>query len=435
MALPVNLTRAAYYSIRSTGAVPEDFYYINATTGLRELNTSGFLVPWERVPYLATHFIEYHHTVSKVGFDLGAMGLDWPVFAVAVVPTLLWFAGIMLVRYLCRNPLATFGLYMGVVTENNAAHRRRLADGKRGVWALSRHNRQKLFKFQNQLWLTVFYITSTYFGYRVQRDKPWFRLPMNAENALHMVLPHPYNPPREIVVYYEYSFGFYLAELFSLIFLEKDVKRADFIEYVLHHFITLALIFISFGGYYHRFGAYVLIIHDASDICLSLAKSLHYMINEDEEREKRFNKLHLETLKDGQTYKKHFLFKYIVTENLANVLFALFILFFFFFRLYCLPSIALATFGTRVNFIMGNWAILIVSSLLQIALQMLHLYWAYLIVVMVVKIFICGGERKDIRSDDDENENEPPSVVMWGDRITDTDSEVKTSRENRKKKQ
>lgn len=76
------------------------------------------------------------------------------------------------VRYICREPFARLGMYLGVVTEDSKKYCQRLAEGKRGSGALSPANQRKLFKFQNQVWLTVFYIVSSIFGYYIQHDKP-----------------------------------------------------------------------------------------------------------------------------------------------------------------------------------------------------------------------------------------------------------------------
>ncbi|CAD2213757.1 TLC domain containing protein, putative [Angomonas deanei] len=356
-------------------------------------------------------------------------GFQWNL-TTTLAPIVTYVIILMMIRYAMQEPLARFGIYMGVVTENKKKHAEREARGLYGSLALSRRNQKKILKFQNQLWLCIFYILSTYFGYYVQKDKPWFTLPLNTESALHLLLPHPWTPPQEMVVYYYYGLAFYLSELFSLIFIEHRIKRSDFIEYCVHHVTTLLLMICSYIGWEHRFGAYVLFIHDASDIMLSLAKCTHYMIEENEFRETLFNKHSLQRYhakqkrgaspsrkahanndkKDDDTvlrYKSSFLFQYILVENTANVMFAIFIVVFFFFRLYCLPLMAHSTilFASKVRH--GNFNMWMLVALLNGCLQLLHVYWAVLIVRMVISVFV-DNQRKDIRSDDDDDTNEQP---------------------------
>ncbi|PWU84602.1 putative Sphingosine N-acyltransferase [Trypanosoma cruzi] len=137
--------------------------------------------------------------------------------------------------------------------------------------------RKKLRKFQTQLWLAVSYTASTVFGYMVQRGEPWFGLPLSEANRISILSPHPYNPGRWILLYYQYGLGFYLSECFSHL-ANHDIKRSDFLEYVIHHIVTIALIVFSHCSYEHRFGVYVLFIHDASDIMLAVSKALSYVV-------------------------------------------------------------------------------------------------------------------------------------------------------------
>lgn len=67
--------------------------------------------------------------------------------------------------------------------------------------------------------------------------------------------------------------GFYYALLFGSIF---DVKRSDFWELVLHHFITIFLLNISWTINFVRVGTLVLVSHDLSDILLEGGKLVRY---------------------------------------------------------------------------------------------------------------------------------------------------------------
>lgn len=353
---------------------------------------------------------------DSIGVGCSGWGFDLQVVP-SLLPALAWFVGIMLVRYVMRRPLALLGLYLGVVTEDKAAYQARLAQGKRGLAALSAKNQSKLFKFQNQVWLTLFYTVSTAFGYYVQHDKPWFKFPLDDVASVHMLVPHPYNPPAELMLYYHYGLAFYLAELFSLLVVEVKVKRSDFLEYVFHHLVTLMLITFSHVGWEHRFGAYVLFLHDASDIMLSFSKSLHYVAEAEAERGRAYDAEQEKLAKlrgDGAPAKKYRpspLYRYFLNDTGVNGCFVVFVAIFFYLRLYCLPMMARATMGMTPRLRHGNFNMWLLVLLLNVALQSLHVYWALLIVVLAVALFT-GGERKDIRSEDDEDEEENPATAV-----------------------
>ncbi|KPA78825.1 putative mitochondrial dihydroceramide synthase [Leptomonas pyrrhocoris] len=407
MALQYSLDTMRAQGIGSPYKSVEEFFIADpANASHRILDTSRTTLGWLEIPGAFLNIKAYQ---EGIGIGCSGWGVDVSLLP-SLFPAVYWFLGIMLIRQLCREPFARFGIHMGVVTENSACHRRRIDAGKRGTAALSLRNQRKILKFQNQMWLAMFYMVSTFFGYCVQRNQPWFKLPLDDTASLHLLLPHPYNPPQELVMYYHYGLAFYFAELFSLFLLERHVKRSDFMEYVVHHITTLLLIVCSHVGLEHRFGAYVLFIHDASDIMLSFSKTLHYMSQEDEARRARYDAKHAKR-KDGKTYRQSFLFRRIITETNMNVCFAIFTALFFFFRLWCLPFMGKATIRMAPKVRHGNVNTWMLVFLLNFALQSLHVYWGLLIVVMAVSLAV-GGERKDIRSEEEVDE-ERPSCVHW----------------------
>lgn len=424
MALQYSLDIIRNQGIGSPYTSVDEFFMTDpANASHRVLDTSRTTLGWREIPGAFLNIKAYQ---ERIGVGCSGWGMDLSLLP-ALFPSVYWFMAIMLVRYLSREPVARFGMYMGVVTENSACHHRRVAAGKRGTAALSVRNQRKILKFQNQMWLAIFYMVSSAFGYYVQRDQPWFKLPLDDEASLHLLLPHPYNPPQELIMYYHYGLAFYFAELASLFLVERHVKRSDFMEYVLHHITTLLLIICSHVGLEHRFGAYVLFIHDSSDIMLSFSKSLHYMSQEDEARRRRYDAKHAKK-KDGKTYRQSFLFRSVLTETNLNVCFGIFIVLFFFLRLWCLPFMGKATIRMASKVRHGNFNMWMLVFLLNFALQSLHVYWAMLIIVMVVTLLV-GGERKDIRSEEEVDE-ETPSCVHW--RLvdeTDEDEAAKVTRE------
>lgn len=400
MALTIDAERAWSLGIGSPYATPAELYIPDPTNASRlVLDRARATLPLRNYTHALVNMkvFQDHHGIGCSGW-----GFDMELLP-SLLPALLWAVGFIVFRYLCREPLGRFGMWAGVVVENEQMHAKRLAAGLRGTASLSPKNRRKIIKFQNQLWLGIFYLFFSAVGYFVQADKPWFTLPLNEDSALHLLVPHPYNPPKEILFYYHYGLGFYFAELISLIYIESQVKRSDYMEYAFHHVTTLALIVFSHLGLEHRFGAYVLFIHDASDIMLAVGKVLHYIQTGNQLRKERYNSKHAR-IGDGKTYRESFFFKYILTEMFLNVWFAGFIAGFFFFRIYCLPMMLTATFQMASVVRHGNFNMWLLVVLLNVALQALHVYWATLIVLMVVDL-LNGGDRKDIRSDDGDDES------------------------------
>jgi hypothetical protein len=231
-------------------------------------------------------------------------------------------------------------------------------------------------KFTYQCWLFLFYALSSVFGYVVQMDKPWLGFPMRKENMMGLFANFPHQPEFLMTVYFSYELAFYFTELFAIL---TEDRRADFVEYVIHHTTASILVLMSYAGYDHPMGSYILLIHDISDIFLCLAKIFHYSRHET-----------------------------IVTCN-----FVLFLIFFVWMRLICLPSNFIPTFyiAPIVRKACINYWIL--TFLLYGVLQVLHFYWFSLILKTIFRLF--RGVKGDVRSDSDEGETEqhnPKSDVI-----------------------
>lgn len=408
MALHLDMDRLNQAHIGSCIAQPEDAFIVNP------LNRSEMIIDpkytstsADLLSILVKGICAYQNEPGRVG--CWGYGIDWSV-AQDLLPAVMWLLFFICVRYAVRAPLVRIGYYMGIGCKQNPKDPNRppLYDPVTGKLTLSKKRYQKLVKFQNQVWLTFFYTASAIFGYVVQQDKEWFTFPVNRISALYYHSPSPYNPPSEIMLYYHYGLGFYISELISLLW-ESNMKRADFVEYFFHHITTLALILLSHLGWLHRFGAYTLFIHDASDIMLSFSKSLHYMVQSDEKRAKIFNEKQ-KRLKSSERYDPCWCFKYVLTDSFVYSFFVVFIASFFYFRWYCLPSMMWATVWLGPNTFHGNLNVWILVVLLNGALQALHAYWGYLILIMILNL-LRGVERKDIRSDEEDTEEEHPEGI------------------------
>jgi len=63
------------------------------------------------------------------------------------------------------------------------------------------------------------------------------------------------------------------------IYLGIEVRRKDFLEYVIHHIATLSLLGGSWCYNFTPIGALVAVTHDAADSLLELAKLFNYVSN------------------------------------------------------------------------------------------------------------------------------------------------------------
>ncbi|XP_026953582.1 ceramide synthase 2 isoform X5 [Orcinus orca] len=193
-------------------------------------------------------------------------------------------------------------------------------------------------------------------------DKPWFYDMRKVWEGypIQSVIPSQY-------WYYMIELSFYWSLLFSI---ASDVKRKDFKEQIIHHVATIILISFSWFASYVRAGTLIMALHDSSDYLLESAK----------------------------------MFNYAGWKNTCNNIFIVFAIVFIITRLVILPFWILhctlvyplelypAFFGYYFfNFMMG-------------VLQLLHIFWAYLILRMAHK-FITGKLVEDERSDREETES------------------------------
>ncbi|XP_008330171.1 ceramide synthase 2a isoform X2 [Cynoglossus semilaevis] len=238
-------------------------------------------------------------------------------------------------------------------------------------WFRQRRNQDrpsKVKKFQEASWRFTFYLFAFFAGLAVLVDKPWFQdVQLIWEDFPRMpLLPSQY-------WYYMIELGFYLSLVFSV---ASDVKRKDFKEQLVHHAATILLLSFSWLVNYIRAGTLVLLVHDASDYLLESAK----------------------------------MFSYADWKKTCNLIFTLFAAFFFVTRLIILPFwiihstlvLPLGRYSTFPTFYFFNG--------LMLVLQALHIFWAILILRMVIKFLPGNDIVEDERSDKEEMESEDDSV-------------------------
>lgn len=248
-------------------------------------------------------------------------------------------------------------------------------------WFRRRRNRDitpVINKFSESAFRFVFYTTSFVFGMCIlwhrewlwDIEKCWTNLPYDhIDDGSHL--------------YYIIQLSYYGSCLVTLPF---DNKRKDFLELVIHHLATVLLIGFSYMANFYRAGTLVMVVHDASDIFLELAKN----------------------------------FNYVQFTDLADNVFIAFAIVFFVTRIVVFPLwIINGTFDQAISIYLGlTWkeylfnpeypwfpTYFIFNGLLM-TLYGLHLFWFSIIVKMAVDMVGKGHIEGDERSDKEEDTEE-----------------------------
>ncbi|XP_062888509.1 ceramide synthase 2-like isoform X3 [Mobula hypostoma] len=202
--------------------------------------------------------------------------------------------------------------------------------------------------------------------YRTQstcpKEKPWFWNQQECWKGY----------PKQVLLPSQY--WYYMAELafyWSLLLrVSLDVKRKDFKEQIIHHIATIFLIGFSYCANYIRVGTLVMLVHDASDYIMECAK----------------------------------MFNYAGWRKTCDILFVVFALVFLITRLVIFPNMVIyTTFYYSMEIFQPFFGYYFFNLLLMV-LQVLHIFWAYLILKMAVKFVFVGKIEKDERSDVDESD-------------------------------
>ncbi|KAG2388024.1 hypothetical protein C9374_000874 [Naegleria lovaniensis] len=281
----------------------------------------------------------------------------------------------------------------------------------------TKHNQdpKALRRVEENAWFALYYICSSIAGVLILKDTPWFW------DFAHLVYGYP-----EEHTGYEYSNvrlylliggGFYAQALVTLLFIDEKLK--DFLEMLIHHFVTIALIVFCITSHYHRIGTLVLILHDIVDIFLYSAKA----------------------------------FKHMGVGFITEVLFVLFVISYFLLRLMYLPYLIYRAFENfqgwdypsryyMVRFVQDAIYPLEVSDYgvcafkyclstywllvaLLVVLVFLHIFWFSLISKIIFRK-LAGKDLSDIREDDEKESDHEES---------DDAAAIKSIHTSKKKKQ
>ncbi|XP_061520158.1 ceramide synthase 2a [Phycodurus eques] len=234
-------------------------------------------------------------------------------------------------------------------------------------WFKQRRNQDrpsKIKKFQEASWRFTFYLFAFFAGLATLIDKPWFY------NMTRMWDNFPKMPLLASQYwYYMIELGFYVSLLVSV---ASDVKRKDFKEQIVHHIATIVLIGFSWLVNYIRGGTLIMLAHDASDYLMESAK----------------------------------MFNYAGWKRTCNFIFVVFAVVFIITRLVIFPfCIIHATLVYPLTLYEPFFGFYFFNGLLLLLLA-LHVFWAALIVRMVIKFLPGNDIVEDERSDKEETESE-----------------------------
>jgi len=192
--------------------------------------------------------------------------------------------------------------------------------------------------------------------------------------------------PNDIKIMYFFQCGFYLHSVYATLYM--DYKRKDFYVMLIHHVITMALIFVSYATRYHKIGLLVLFVHDITDIWLEMTKLFHYL-----------------AIRQGKK-------KYPSWETAATCCFVMFTVFWFLFRLYWYPKKVLYTAGVTSAYRAydkGCGLYAFFNGLLWMLLG-LNIYWLFFICQFLYRVMAGHlNSLHDVREgEEDEDEDEQP---------------------------
>ncbi|XP_063423967.1 ceramide synthase 5-like [Mytilus trossulus] len=241
------------------------------------------------------------------------------------------------------------------------------------IWIRKRYQRDApstMQRFCESSWNCVILSIFGAYGVYALWDKPWFA------KAMYCWIGWPnHHVTTDMYWYYLIELGFYWSTMFMI---TVDHKRKDSTEMTIHHLITISLLLFSWCNNFIRFGALVLVVHDAADSLLAAAK----------------------------------MSKYCEKERLTECIYYVFMVVWVSTRLIIFPYVLLYSTDFEIfqvdepmiTLVRQCWQYKIFNVLLHMLL-ILHFFWTY-IIIKAAYLQIIQGEIKDIRSDSEEGNSE-----------------------------
>jgi hypothetical protein len=220
----------------------------------------------------------------------------------------------------------------------------------------------ELQKCSESIWKTAFYSVSLSWGLWLCGSRGWVWL-WSFDAAFNHVPDLYRNPDRidvDIYLFYMFQMAFYVHSIWAHAF-GAETKRDDFLQMLLHHFVTLGLLFASFSMRFVAGGTLIVVVHDSADLVFEIAKQL--------------------------IYTGH--------ETAANIVFGIWVLVWFLTRLLYFPFyIVRGCIWENVARI-GWYPTYAFKAITLVVLLALHVFWTTLIVRMIVRMLT--GDAKSLR--------------------------------------
>ncbi|KAK7520722.1 acyl-CoA-dependent ceramide synthase [Phyllosticta citriasiana] len=133
-------------------------------------------------------------------------------------------------------------------------------------------SRAKQARFMEQVYTAIYFGISGPFGlYVMSRTPVWYF------NTTGMYEGFPHKTHEALFKAYYLLQASYWAQQAIVLLLMLEKPRKDFKELVMHHIITIALIWLSYRFHFTYMGLAVYITHDISDFFLATSKTLNYL--------------------------------------------------------------------------------------------------------------------------------------------------------------
>jgi len=205
------------------------------------------------VPIAVIFLYQFHNEIQRRAIEKPDLNLPkysdlFPIFKYLVM--------LMVIRFICANYIFIY-IAPYFVPEKKWNKEVRI---------------EKIQRFGHVFFKLLFFVFVTIYGWILLKDKNWVPPIIGGYGETkYCWVNYPWLPVDDTMK------DFYILELAyhsqSLIFQFFMKKRADFLEMVLHHLLTIFLISFSYLNNYIRVGTLVLLTHDFSDIFSYLIKT------------------------------------------------------------------------------------------------------------------------------------------------------------------
>ncbi|KAG0672498.1 sphingosine N-acyltransferase lag1 [Maudiozyma exigua] len=234
-------------------------------------------------------------------------------------------------------------------------------------------SKHKLNRLMEQLFYIIYYGLSSPFGLWIMYNSDLW---LFRTDTMYKTYPD-FNNPFYFKWFYLGQASFWAQQACVLV-LQLEKPRKDYKELVFHHIVTLLLIWSSYVFHFTKMGLAIYITMDVSDWWLAMSKTLNYF----------------ESILTGPVFVI-FMFIWIYLRHVVNI------------RILWSVLTEFRTEGTYIlNFATQQykcWISQTIVFILIFALQLVNLYWLYLILRILVRMLITG-EKGDERSENSSEE-------------------------------